>query len=293
MATKSWIGSVSGDPSVAGNWDPAVALADGDVAVFDDNAQRGMDGADYGNAIETALTVIVEPGFVYGIGSSGTPLAFNNFPEIRFRGAGVTTSYFSTDCAAGDDQGADIVVVDSLSAKNTIIDLAGTVGRLIGKAGRISLDSGITVSTQILIDGAELTIPSGGAADLSATRIVLDKGLIDCNVNTGSIQQNGGVFVLGGTGDIDTRLDMSGGEFIWDSANSGAAVVLVLLEIHGGKFWCRKARVGRTITNANIYGDAIVDLSRGGLAMTISNPIRFYGKNRPNYPTGTQLTAAS
>ena len=290
MSDVVWLGGTSKNPAIDANWEGGSKPADGDTAIFNDQAQQGCDGADLSTGGVT-VAVIVEENFIYEIGSVGTPLQWSGFTLLYFGGNGTSSSYFGLGATSPTD--FDHVIVDSPSAKSDIVVVSGTIAKWTNRRGKASIDSSATVSSggRIEVLGtagglpSELTIPSG--VTVTGTITSVDGGKVTAGASTPTVYLDSGEFVLDGTAGIGTRLEQKGGTFYWDAKST-----IALAEVRGGVFKSRKNRVSRTMTEMWMYGDAVVDFRQGGLNTTFTAGIRVCGANQPMMPRGTKFSFA-
>jgi hypothetical protein len=292
MADNIWIGSVDGDPTNAANWSGA-ALADDDQAIFNEQSQRSMDGYDYTAAAEFQLTILVEEGFRFAIGSSGTPLEVNGFNRINFRGIGTSSSYFTTSAqSGGTNLGMDFVLVDSPSPTVNLVVLDGTIDALSNRRGKTQIKSTATV-----LNGGRIEVAGAGSAPsivdipngVTLTGVTLDMhgGTVTDAAGFPTVNLNDGDYSLNGSAGTVALINQFGGEGKWNATNT-----ITLLNVHGGVFRTETNNAGRTLTTGHMYGDGLIDFHLGGLNMTLTNGIRAHGNKQPIPPKGTKITWA-
>lgn len=274
---RYWIGTTDGDFAVNTNWEGAVVPIDGDTLHFNDQAIRGMDG---GAVAAKGFEIVVDEGFIFGIGSSGTPFApALAISTLIFNGSTSVPCYFESAATI------DVAIIDTQSARESLVELDGSIGQITVLNGGAALNSTATVTGRIVTAGnGKLLIPSG--VTLANVEVVMNGGRIDDEATVTLLTMNGGEFFLGGTA-AATEIDMYGGTTIWDAKST-----ITLLEAYGGTFKTRKSRNDRILTNANMYGNAILDFRQGGHGITFSNPIRCHGNNQPLFPRGSTVTSA-
>ena len=277
MANATWIGGTSTAYATDTNWSPVAVPSTGDVLYFTDQAQQGMAGDD---AAGKTHDIIMDTGFIYAIGSSGTPFHPDAIGTLMFAANTVLPSYFTTD--VGD---LDRVIVDSQSTRADLVNLNGTIVRLVVRRGSVLLDGSATVNGRISVEDGELTIPSG--VTVTGLEVSQHGGKITDAAGIPTLVMSGGEFVLDETASMATYLEMHDGAFWWDAS---ASSTIALAEIFGGAFKLRKDRVGRTLTAAHMYGNAVMDLRVGGHSITYTAAIRAYGNNQPMFPKGASYT---
>lgn len=287
---KVFVGGTDGDPNLAANWSPAEVPQTGDTLTWSDQTLRSCDGHDFGVADPGILvTCIVEKGAKFAIGTSGTPLAFNQIHLLDFRGSAIVGSHFGTSATGGFEQQVDIVSLDSESQANPILTVSGIIDRWTGRSGRGGIKSDATLNerAEVLGGGAqpsELSIPNG-VTITSDCVVSVEGGLATIGATQEQIYVSGGTLILESAADVTIRLEQTGGTVQWDAQST-----LTLVEVLGGSFKTINARLSRTITDMNVYGDAAVDFRIGGNLITFTNGIRVYGNKPIQFPAGTKIT---
>lgn len=289
MADAVFIGGTSAAYATAANWDPVAVPATDVTLIFNGQSQQGMDGTDI-SASPKNHAMIVEESFIYAIGSAGQPFEPTGITSLYFAGAGTATSYINIGATGGTDM--DNVVVDSPSAKSPILILGGTNGdiaRLTVRRGKVEvanstiIDGKVTVIGGIGASTSELTLGTG--LTLAGLEVAIEGGKLTTSTLIPTLQMKGGEAVLSGSAGL-TLLEQSDGTVFWDAIST-----IALAEIRGGRFATRTTRIGRVLTNCNMYGDAVVDFRLGGTtASFLTNPIRVHGTNEPMFPPGHTIT---
>ncbi len=288
---KVFVGGTDGDPNTAANWDPAEVPLTGDTLVWNDQTTRACDGHDFAVATPGVLvTCIVEPGCVYPVGTSGTPLEFNQIHLLDFRGSAVVGSHFGTSATGAFEQQVDNVSLDSGSQVNPVLTVSGTIDRWTNRSGRGAIKSTATLDERAEVlapkanTASELSIPNG--VTITAGCVVsVEGGVATVGASQTEVFVKGGQLILESAAAVTTRLEQTGGEVLWDAQST-----LTLVEVMGGTFRTRNARLSRVLTDMNMYGDAVVDLRIGGNMITYTNGIRVFGNNYPSFPPGTKIT---
>jgi hypothetical protein len=288
---KVFLGGTDGNPNDAANWTPAEVPLTGDTLVWNDQTLRACDGHDFGAADPGVLvTCIVEKGCKYAIGTSGTPLAFNQIHLLDFRGSSIIGSYFGTSATGGFEQQVDNVSLDSESQANPVLTVSGTIDRWTNRSGRGAIKSTATLDerAEIIPSGSgtvsELSIPSGVTITAGCV-ISIEGGVATVGASQEQVYVKGGKLILESAAAVSTRLEITGGTVEWDAQST-----LALVEARGGVFKTTNARLSRILTEMNMSGDAIVDLRIGGNLITYTNGIRVFGSNQPMFPSGTKIT---
>jgi len=110
-------------------------------------------------------------------------------------------------------------------------------------------------------------------------------GTCNLGVDGKTVNVSGGTLILSDAAGAATLLNQTGGEVILDS--TGATIAIA--EIHGGKFMTRQHRKTNTISVMRMYNNAVVDLSQGGINMTLTDGIIKLGQNDPIAPIGAKI----
>lgn len=285
----------------SGNWQNVVSGAnavpsDGDTAIFGKRATGPMTGnLDQATWGAKALTVIVEEGFEHYIGESGNPWVLGAYNSLIFKAKNTNAkSYFrGDDTDAGKDGDFDRIFVDARQGKEDLvnIDTAGTspeVKDVFISSGSVTFAGATTFTgTIVTADDGVCTIPS--ACVLTNAEINVHGGTFSLSSSAPDIEIAGGLFNFKGSNvDIATILRMYGGEFRWIAFDPTNQSTIALAELYGGTFRTADDRGGRTLTTARMYRNAVMDLTRGGLALSLTNPVECYGANRPNFGTGAK-----
>ncbi len=278
MPNKIWKGTTNANYAEAGNWDPNGIPATNDVLFFTDEASQGMDGVT--DAAAKNHDIVVDTGFIYGIGNAGEYFHPDSIGTLVFAANTIIPCYFTTDV-----NDIDRVVVDTQSTRDDLINISGTIVRMAIRRGKVLLNSTATVNGRISVENGELTIPGG--VTVAGLEVSMSGGKITDSAGVPTLAMSGGEFVLSGTSGIATYLEMHDGTFWWDTTGSST---ITLAELFGGAFKLRKDRSGRTLTDASMFGNAVMDLRVGGHSITYSNPIRAYGNNQPMFPKGASYT---
>lgn len=277
MSLCTWIGGTSKVFDLAANWDPAAIPSDGDTILFNDQAAQGMAG---GAVAAKGFDIIVDEGFIYEIGASGTQFApANACPSLLFAGKTILPCYFDatiTRCTVATE-----------SAKDNLVNLDGTITDLAVEAGKVAIDAGATVNGRISIKGlggmtSELTVPSG--ATLTDVEIAMDGGKFTTDASLTTCVVNAGELILSGTAAVTGWIQVYDGTVYWDSAST-----IALAQVYGGEFKTRKERANRILTTGISYGRGLFDFRVGGATITYTNPLVVNGEHMPLFPKGMKI----
>ena len=277
----------------AANWSTAEVPDTGDTLVFNDLSLGPLTiGIAAGDLAAQEYTIIVDRGFKYYVGTEAIPFEpALGMPAMIFRGVGTTSSYFRIPTG----QDCDIAYIDSQSSKEDIVilDGAGT-----GEYDEITVRNGKVkmAASSILASGgflhmlggtgnasAEMNILTGST--MTGTYVDIGGGRLTTNVTLPSVDQHGGEFIIEDNADI-TDLDIFGGTTYWDGASS----TITKAQVFAGMLMSRKNRLGRIMTNMDVFGSGQADFTVGGTDITFSNAPRQYGDNPIKMPVGTTVT---
>ena len=249
MATKSWIGTDSGnegDYSVAANWSPSgVPVASDDVIFPAGVSQSVTDGLDQSSV---ALgNFIVEDGYSGTLGTSAAYLQIDA-DSIRFDGSGV--SYIDTGSAAVDwditgtatatsgSQGLYIkgTGIDDLSIKSGTVGVAVLPGesatvtdaRVLG--GKFTTGAGVTLTT--LEASAGTTTNKANVSTVKVFGGTVNSDVVGQSASAATtLYSFGGTYNLNGSGNI-TTLHLSGGTV--DTTSSGISRTVAYIYFSSG-----------------------------------------------------------
>ena len=292
MPNKIFTGAVDDSVVVSGNWNPSGVPADLDKIFLNGQAQQDLaTGLQDATWQAKTVDIIVERSFVRKVGASGNAFTPGGIGSLIFSGTPSAECFFNTDdgaAAGGSDTMARVVIDANTQLKNVVTLTGNKVGRIISRKGHCTLASGVTVTDRISVSGGELLIPSG--VTLTGVETKLADGKITCSSAIPVVVVDGGEFILAGVVGIGTYLEMSGGLFSWEADTTS---IIALAEILGGNFVTRNERLGRTVTELNMYGDGGVDFRQGGLLITLTGGVRCFGNKRPIFPAGAKYTVAA
>jgi hypothetical protein len=293
MATYIWTGATSQDPAVITNYDPNLSAStdelDAGVLIFNDQSTKAMDGADISSVAGVTLSILIEEGFAHSIGSSGTPLEVNGITLLAMRGGVTAACYFGIG-ATGTPGSMANVVCDTPATLSPSLVVDDTIVNWVQKRGHAQAVASATINGKIAVSQSgsqksSLTIPSGVTLTGAETRV--DGGVLDTSTTLPAlVSLSSGEVVLRGAAGASDRIEASGGTVFWDALST-----IALAEMRGNSLLkTRFARRGRTLTNASMYDDGMIDFSIGGAGMTFSNAIRVYGRKQPIFSPGMGYT---
>ncbi len=265
MAVKIWTGTVSTDPTVAGNWDPSGQPADGDSIIVPATAGVAMAGAD----LTTAGTVhfvgfTIEEGFGFAVGSADTYL------QIDLENPAV--AWFDANIAAIVQVYLDI---DNYGVINVTRSPAGPTGEfgvnLIGlhddgTAGRGVINVNLSSSTGTVGIGANAD------QDMEVNQINVIGGTATVGAAVTEFDDAGApdVEVTGGT--LTTKCNLTTATVYAGTWNHTEDATVTTANVWGGT--CNYFSTG-TAATFNIGG--IVDLSNNLANRTFTTTILYRG----------------
>jgi hypothetical protein len=290
----TFVGSISGDFSEAGNFDTAAVPLTGEAWGVNHLTQRGID-AGLNQSAKTFSRISIDAGFKgKAIASDGSPFLCNA-TKLEVSGS-PTGLYFDgtyTDVIARlGNMAEEGLVLDATITRLQV--LAGMV-RVIGTDEQPASSQWFVGTDDPAGDdrSAQLYVESGVDLTSNNTKLVQNGGLIDCAASLNDLLLTAGVFNLG-----------------WDRVNeqTTAAALALFWQLGGVLNWTgngtiTQGHVGggimdandydlvRTLTNLTMYGDGLVDFSQA-YNLVLSNPIRVLGHNAPRFAPGHTVTVA-
>lgn len=293
MANKYWLGSTSDDLNVAGNWSPSGVPADADHIFAGSFSSRScLTNISGASVAAKTFAFTVEDGFKYSFGESANPFTpGNGFSYVNIRGQ--SPSIF---LAAGATQ-IDQMIVETLSALAGSVQVsAGEIVNLVVLKGDVVAASGVTISGVVSVYGppadtsnanpSQLTVAAG--CTLAGSTFFVRGGRLVSSTSIPTLRCGGGMSIISGSAGISTLLEtLPGSTFYWDAASTIANAIW-----RGGKIKTR-GESNRTLTAATMFPEAEVDLTEGGMGLTLSNGITLIGGAKPKLPSGAVMTFAS
>lgn len=303
MAKDVWLGGTSDDVTVDANWQSGSKPVDGDVVHLNDQAARDMANGltdTYWKDID--LTIVVEKTWTRKVAVSGTPWTIGGIDRLIFQGnQSAASSYFKAynnvdEGTPGSGSSVTaLCVCDTRSMREDVLNLDGLIDRISCLNGVMQVTSGATVQVRMTANGGTLNIPTG--VTLTGVEASALGGVINCESSIPTVLVGGGTFILDSGADISTYLEVNDGTFRWQGEGTkdppGSHSTIALAECYGGVFQTILERQFRTLTEMNMYKTATVDLTAGGLLMTLpTNGIGVFGDNSPKMPSGSRHTIA-
>lgn len=260
--------------ATATNWSPAsepagtTASPNMDTLYFNDQS-LGQLTTFTGLASTEEYNVIVEPGFNYYIGASGSAMTWDDCDTLFFAGSGIVSSYLAINTLTTG-------ILDSRSTKDDVLVYSGTgasptIGRFNVKNGKMTFASGTDLTGAVITVGsastaqttAELTI-AASLTTSAATTLFVFGGKVTTSTTIPIIIMSGGQLILSGSAGA-TSIYMAGGEVIWDAAST-----ITTCEVNGGVIRTRTARQSRILTNLNVYPGGMADFTIGGHLLNLT-----------------------
>jgi len=287
MATKVWIGSLSGNAGTAGNWSPSGVPTAGDDLIFDDRAQSAITAG-----LTTFRAVILgnvyfRPGRQYPVGTASNYFEINvaSGSFIIYEAGGSLTDYVANHGATAPElvvsdgpQGSGIFYFCGKANLSGYGIQSGNVTILRDpNFGTTSLATTISASAQI---GPRATVVVQDNVTLNGLTAL--QGSLDTSVNLGGITaMQSGVLTTRGTATSGT-INAYGGT--WNNYSTGTIQSLVA---RGSFTHNRLSDDGYTITALAMEGTAQVYL---GTDFTLSSDVIMLTAGRgPYVPTGTTI----
>ncbi len=292
----TFIGSISGDFGVAGNFDTSAVPADAEGWQVNHLTERSID-AGLNQSTKTFSAVSIGPGFQNKkIGNSAADPFLCNATKLQVTGSPLGT-YIKGACT-------DVVADMASLAKDGLV-LEGALTRVQVLRGRVRVEgSDVQPANSVWFCGSDddsvddlesCQLDIGEDCDLvtNDTKLVLAAGRIRCGPSVDDVLQKGGEFNLGSLGEPGSEVMytaacalfwMLGGTFRWKGDGTIAAG-----HVAGGYFSCNDYDLVRTLTNMTMYGSGQASF-RLAHHVIYSNPIRVLGRYEPEYPIGHTLT---
>ena len=272
MAINEWLGRISSNPNTGGNWTGGIPAAGDHVYI---TGSVNIDGFDHSAVAVDSINV--SPSFTGTIGASGNPWIIDCLQELRMQGGG-NEAWFE----------GDYPVVIAGPKKNLpnacqIKGVGTNIDDLVVIGGNVQIVTGTTIVRVHLIGGGSvaarpnLTIPTG----CTVTDVNVTSGVMEM-----STSPSGVVIVAGGTYKhmvgTATLVNLVGGEYFFRDGT------ITRLRAFKGFFSTSITDTIRTITDADFYADARLDLEDQTTVTWTNNP-KLYGA-RPLLPFGTAIS---
>jgi hypothetical protein len=244
MATKYFDGDVSGDVTVAGNWDGNALPAANDDIVFDGDLIDSAVTTIVGNLTVTVSSVLNKPNCTQDFGADGTPLAWDigGTGDKKVHDQGTGTKYLDFDnwvewnILAGTAE-----IAGDTAAANTLYIGGATVTIGDLEADEITVDGG-TVTI-----GEDLTENDGA----TAPNMIIHGGTVTCESPLGRVDQYSGI--LRQMAGVITALYVNGGATYINALDSGATGVITVAQVEsGGKLDFSEDPRAKTVTACSV-----------------------------------------
>ena len=199
--TLTWIGSVSGDVNVAGNWSPAQVPIGGDSIIMNDKAQAAMTASLGTFAAMKFGSFHVGNSCNFAVGTGAADGSGLKFAAAKLVHQGTAAFYYEA-VALGVNK-TDLIIVNSSNrelAMNVNATAAAQIDTFNGTAGNIVFTgSGITMSSLIISYRSSINsdtiMSSTGTFDLSPT-IFMKGGFVTTQFLAGETFCMGGKLVI-------------------------------------------------------------------------------------------------
>jgi len=285
VATKVWIGSLSGNAGTAGNWSPSGVPIAGDDLIFDDRAQSAVDAG-----LTTFRAIILgnvyfRPGRLYPVGTSTDYFEVNvaSGSFIIYEAGGSLTDYVANHGASAPElvisfgpQGSGIFY---FCGKASLAGYGIQSGNLTilrdPNFGTTSLATTISASAQI---GPRANVIVNTNVTLNGLTAL--QGSFDTSVDLGGITaMQSGVLTTRGTAASGTVNGYGG---TWNNYSTGT----INLIARGSFTFNRLSDDGYTITLAQ---EGTCNINVGTDASFASDVIMLTAGRGPTVPTGTTI----
>ena len=264
MADRRWTGAVSGDASVAGNYDDTDGGA-GAVPINGDNLYFTYGAVDCDTNLGALAAVnlgsfVMTNDYTGNLGSSTGPTFFDtNAANCWIEGGGNTTHY-----------------IDIVTTTRTVIYDTGSKIYLKGShptlellAGTIEFSALTCTTTLVTRQQLNLTVPTG--CTINGAALIVMGGRISCQSVIGNMDLAGGIWdqVDGNAGTIS----LYSGAFKFNSTKD----VLTKADIFGGMLDCSEDPEPKTITDITIREPGTLNLDNGAHNIVVTNAISYLG----------------
>ena len=272
MAIRRWIGVVSEDLNVAGNYDDGNGGA-GAVPVNGDDLlfTIGIVPVTLNPAALAAVTLdslVISSGYTGSLSVDGAPVELQA-TTVNIDGGPSTLHFLELSSTS-------TYVLDT----GTSLELGGTIVNLYLHVGTINFDT-LTIGTLLYI-GQRPKVVIDAASTLNAA-ISQDGGTVTCSTTHGILTLTNGTWAQeDGNG---TTVNLNGGTYQF-SANTN---VLTNAYVNAGYLDCSLDPHPKTITNATLTDRGRINLNNGAANITITNGILCSGSGAVNFSPGVTV----
>lgn len=277
MSKIGWLGTVSGDASVAGNWQGGVVPVGGDEVFVEANPSGTDVSISSGLTAFSALTLLslnISQTFTANVGTTAAYLVANATTVNIGYNYGTATTV----------SGSPLIRINLGSVQSTVNVFGSSSSSSLVNAGPITLlgthaSNALNISSgtvTVAIDPTEVstfaTINNAGTlflgSGLTLTAINNSDGAILIRDAVTTLTQSGGTVTTAGTGTITTA-NVYGGTFIATSTGT-----ITTLNVQSATADFSQDPRAKTVTTANIYSGASLNVNNGvKSSITFTNPI--------------------
>ena len=284
MTTHLWVGATSADPTNSANWSTSSVPVTDDIIIFDDTAE----GNCAGTLTADIAHILATTGFAYKLGTdASTPLSIS-VDTLDLRSPGTNTITLSS--SSNTDVSVYGTGTHTFKASTIVnLNLLGSLNNTDNPAftGTVTVDATSDVSGTIEVTGncaGTLTIEAKTAANIPTINLDGRGMTTTLQRQSAAINLEGGPSGLPNTLNIDPT-DAAGITYAAVSAQAATAADAVInvtggstitsLEMDSGTVDCSSntSSAGVTVSAANLYGKAIVDLRNALRNVTLSNAV--------------------
>ena len=284
MATRTWLGGTSTDPTVAANWSGAAVPVNDDTVIVPASTAVAIVGADQ-SAIDVA-ELIIEDGYEEDIGSRTTPWSLGRAAGADITWGGTGTAYLEI---AGDNSGGDAFLrgsgtlyIASSGAEELIDDMyisstSGTiyVGYKQGDAAEIDTIHITGAGTVYIGDAVTNTAADNGPAVYASAGTVYTRSKLATFSNRGATvtfsncvaptvtQESGTIYFTGAGGVAITAMTIYAGSVYYNSGDTITSLVIG----NGGTVDFASNTRGCTVTAVEMYGAGVYRDTSGAVAV--------------------------
>lgn len=277
MSKISWLGTVSGDASVAGNYSPASVPVAADELFIEANPSGTDVSITSGLTAFSALTLLslnISQTYTGSIGTTSAYLVANATT------VNIGYQYGSTSIASG----SPLIRLNLGTVQSTVNIFNSSSSSTLTNAGPISLlgthasnvlniEAGtVSVATDPTEVSTLATINSGGGLFLGSgcTLTTINAFGGTCLIRSAltTLTQTGGAVVTAGTGAITTANVYSG------SYVAGSTGTITALNIQSGSVDFSQDPRAKTVTTCNVFNGASLNVNNGVKgSITFTNPV--------------------
>ena len=282
MTTHLWVGDTSADPTNSANWSTGSVPATDDIIIFDDTAKGNCAGTLTANIARIVATL----DFSYKLGTdASTPLSVS-VDTLDLRSPGVNTITLSS--SSNTDVSVYGTGTHTFKASAIVnLNLLGSLNNTDNPAftGTVTVDATSDISGVVEVTGncaGTLVIEAKAASNVPTINLDGRGMTTTLQRQSASISLEGGPSGLPNTLNIDPTdsLGITYASLNIQAATAADAIVnitggstITALDMDSGTIDCsdNTSSAGVTISAADLYGKAIVDLRNTLQNVTLSN----------------------